>query len=137
MSQTHTKELARQFLDVFSTGDVSALQAVLAHDVVDHNPLPGVRSGRDGIADAVALFRTGFPDLQVSVDHLVAEGDLVAAAGIATGINSGPIFGAPPTGNRATFAYLDLYRVSDGRITECWHVEDVAGMLAQLGLVPR
>lgn len=137
MSTEKNKELVRRFLGVFSTGDVASLTDVLADDVVDHNPLPGVRPARDGFADSVAMFRTWFPDLRLTVDHLVAEGDHVAAAGTATGTNTGPLPSGQATGRVASFGYLDMYRVSDGRIAECWHVEDVAGMMMQLGLFPQ
>jgi len=42
----------------------------------------------------------------------------------------------PPTGKPATFAYMDMYRIANGRITDSWHVEDIAGMLRQLGAMP-
>ena len=48
------------------------------------------------------------------------------------GTNHGSMMGMPPTGNVATFAYMDMYRIVSGRITETWHVEDIAGMLRQL-----
>ena len=132
-----TKQLARRFVSVFDSGDTTALDEIVAADVVDHNPLPGTGPARRGIADAVAIFRGAFPDLRVTVDRVVAEDDHVVATGTASGKNTGQVWGAPPTGRTATFAYMDMYRVADGQIVECWHLEDVAGMLGQLGLLPR
>jgi steroid delta-isomerase-like uncharacterized protein len=131
------KELARRFIAVFDSGDTAALDKIVADDVIDHNPLPGTGTGRQGIADAVAIYRGAFPDLSVRLDRLVGENDYVAATGTATGTNTGQLRGAPPTGRQATFAYLDMYRCADGRIVECWHLEDIAGMLGQLGLLPQ
>ena len=50
------------------------------------------------------------------------------------GTNTGPLMGSPATGKRADFGYMDMYRIANGQIVEVWHVEDIAGMLAQLGL---
>jgi predicted ester cyclase len=51
------------------------------------------------------------------------------------GTHLGTVMGAPATGKRASFAFIDIYRIADGRIVETWHVEDVAGMFGQLGLM--
>jgi steroid delta-isomerase-like uncharacterized protein len=127
------KHLARRFIAAFAAGDTAAIEAIVAADVVDHNTPPGQRAGRAGLLDAVALFHRGFPDLAITVEREVAEGDLVALYGTITGTNTGPLLGHPATGRRAAFAYVDLYRVAGGRIVETWHVEDLAGMLRQLG----
>jgi steroid delta-isomerase-like uncharacterized protein len=133
MSEQH-KQLARRFVAAFAAGDVAALEEIVAEDVLDHNPAPGQAAGRRGLLDAVAFYRAGFPDLAITVEREVAEGDLVALYGTISGTNAGPMLGRPATGKRVAFVYLDLYRVADGRIVETWHVEDIAGMLRQLGL---
>ena len=69
-------------------------------------------------------------------DRIVAEEDSVAVYGKVSGTNTGPMMGTPPTGKRATFAYMDIYRIAGGQVVESWHVEDIAGMLGQLGLMP-
>jgi ketosteroid isomerase-like protein len=63
------KQIARQFLAAFAAGDVAALEQLLASDVVDHNAPPAAKPGRPGLLDAVAMFRTGFPDMTIAVDH--------------------------------------------------------------------
>ena len=135
MSEQNT-QLARRFETAFAKGDIAALTEIVAANVVDHNMPPGTKPGREGLLDAVALFRTGFPDIQISVERTVAEGDSVVVVGTISGTNHGPIMGVPATGKRATFAYMDMFRVANGVIVEAWHVEDIAGMLGQLGLLP-
>ena len=130
------RQLARRFVAAFAAGDVAALEEIVAEDVLDHNPAPGQRADRRGLLDAVALYRAGFPDLAITVEREVAEGDLVALYGTISGTNTGPMLGRPATGKRVAFAYLDLYRMAGGRIVETWHVEDIAGLLGQLGLSP-
>lgn len=136
MSQEN-KQIARRFLRAFASGDIPTLEQVVAEDLHDHQAPPGSRPGRQGLLDAVAMFRTGLPDLEFSIVREVAEGDLVAVHGTVTGTHRGSLLGAPPTGRRVTFPFMDLYRIVNGRIVDAWHVEDVAGLLGQLGLLPR
>ena len=131
------KQLARRFLQAFEAGDVATLEQIVAPDMVDHNSPPGAKPGRPGLLDAVAMFHSGFPDMKISIDRVVAEGDSVAVYGKVSGMNTGVLMGTAPTGKRASFAYMDIYRIVDGRVVESWHVEDIAGMLKQLGLFPE
>jgi len=129
-------QVARRFEKAFAEGDIVALKKIVAANIVDHNAPRGARPGIDGLLDAVALFRAGFPDIQISVERTIAEDDSVAVFGTIAGTNQGPMFGVPATGKRATFAYMDMFRIVNGVIVEAWHVEDIAGMLGQLGLLP-
>ena len=80
MSQQN-KQIVRRFLRAFAEGDVATLEAIVAEDVRDSQAPPGSRPGRQGLLDAVAMFRTGLPDLEISIEREVAEGDLVAVNG--------------------------------------------------------
>lgn len=126
------KLIARRFLAAFAAGDTATLTQVVAEDAIDHNAPPGMKPGRQGLLDAVAMFRGGFPDLEISADRIVAERDSVAVYGTIRGTNTGTLMGSPATGRRAVFNYMDMYRISDGWIVEMWHVEDIAGMLKAL-----
>jgi ketosteroid isomerase-like protein len=55
------RELARRFIAVFDSGDTATLDEIVADEVTDHNPLPGTGTGRQGIADAVAIYRWCVP----------------------------------------------------------------------------
>jgi steroid delta-isomerase-like uncharacterized protein len=128
------KAIARRFLAAFAAGDTATLTQVVSENIVDHSAPPGAKPGRPGLFDAVAMFRAGFPDLQISTDRIVAEGESVAVHGRMKGTNAGPLMGRPATGKSADIGYMDMYRIVNGQIAEVWHVEDIAGMLAQLGL---
>jgi steroid delta-isomerase-like uncharacterized protein len=131
------KQVARRFLQAFADGDLATLKQIVIEDIVDHNAPPGAAPGRQGLLDAVERYRAGFPDMKLLIEREVAEGDLVVVYGMVTGTNTGPMMGAPATGKRAAFAYMDMYRISDGKVVETWHVENIVAMLAQLGLMPR
>jgi predicted ester cyclase len=68
---------------------------------------------------------------------VIAEGESVAVYGRIKGTNTGPLMGSPATGKHADLGYMDMYRIANSQIVEVWHVEDIAGMLAQLGLTSR
>jgi hypothetical protein len=75
------KALARQAFDAFNTGDLDALDALFAPDAVDHFPDPGQGPGREGIKQAFAAFRAGFPDVACPVEDLVAARECRRPAG--------------------------------------------------------
>jgi steroid delta-isomerase-like uncharacterized protein len=132
----HHKQIARRFIEAFAANDPTGLKEVVAEDVVDHNPRPGQQAGRQAVIDAVAAFAAGFPDLEITIDQEVAEGDLVVQYGMMTGTNTGELMGMPATNRPVRFGWMDMHRIEGGQIVESWHLEDVAGMLQQLGLMP-
>jgi predicted ester cyclase len=79
-----------------------------------------IRRRWQGLFDAVAMFRAGFPDIQIWADRLVAEAESVAVHGRIKGTNTGPLMGSPATGKRADFGYMDMYRIANGQVVEVW-----------------
>jgi steroid delta-isomerase-like uncharacterized protein len=130
------KHIARQFIAAFAAADTRTLERIVAAHMIDHNLPPGQKQGRPGLLDAVEMFRTAFPDLKVTIESLVADEERVSVTGKISGTNQGSLMGAPPTGKTASFAYMDMYAIANGQIAEVWHVEDLAGMMRQLGLLP-
>src|SRR5262245_43860432 len=59
------KEIAKQFADAFASGDTTTLRQLVAENVTDHGSPPGTMPGRQGLLEAVAMFRAWFPDLKV------------------------------------------------------------------------
>ena len=130
------KQIARRFLAAFAAADTATLEQIVAPDLVDHNPLPGQKPGREGLIEAVTQYRTAFPDMKLTIESLMAEDELVAVAGKVVGTNQGSIMGMPATGKKVAFAYMDMYRIVNDRVVDVWHVEDIAGMMHQLGVTP-
>jgi steroid delta-isomerase-like uncharacterized protein len=130
------KHIARQFITAFAAADTRTLERIVAAQMVDHNLAPGQRPGRQGVLDAVEMFRVAFPDLKITIESLVADEERVSVTGRMSGTNRGALMGVPPTGRTASFAYMDMYAIANGQVAEIWHVEDLAGMMRQLGLLP-
>lgn len=91
----------------------------------------------DVLCDKVRAFRAAFPDLRITVRHLLVERDLVALYAIASGTHRGLFEGIPPTGRRWSASCTGLYRVSHGRIADFWVNWDLLAILEQLGGVRR
>jgi steroid delta-isomerase-like uncharacterized protein len=136
MSAEENKQVARRFITAFQSGDAAALEEIVAQDCVDHNPQPGQKPGLRGLIEIIAGWRATFPDLEITIQHEVAEGEFVVQQGVALGTNTGPLMGRPATGKQARVSYMDMHRIVTGRIVEIWHLEDIAGMLYQLGDSP-
>jgi steroid delta-isomerase-like uncharacterized protein len=129
------KHIARQFIAAFAAADTRTLERIVAEHMVDHSSAPGQKQGRQGVLEAVEMFRAAFPDLKITIESLVADEERVSVTGKMSGTNQGTLMGAPPTGKTASFAYMDMYAIARGQIVEAWHVEDLAGMMRQLGLL--
>ena len=83
----------------------------------------------------IAPFRASFPDVEMEIVELIAEGERVAGRFRCSGTNLGPWRGRPPTGRR--FERVDevyFFRVIDGRIAAAWGLEDTSSRMRQLGL---
>jgi steroid delta-isomerase-like uncharacterized protein len=133
------KTVVDEFIQaLFTRGDLSAVERYLADDFVAHDPpMPGLPAGAAGFREAAATIRAAFPDWHSDLHLLVAEGDLVVEQFTASGTHRGEIMGAAPTSRTVTLPGINIFRLRDGKIVERWGSLDVAGFLAQVGLVPE
>ena len=137
MSEEENKTIARRFNeDIWGTGDEAALEEVLAEDVVDHGAIPGQPPGREGHKYQLNLFRSAFPDLHVTTEDIVAEGDKVVSRWSARGTHQGELMGIAPTGNEVTFSGIDVLRIAGGKVVERWAEYNALEVMQQLGVVP-
>lgn len=136
MSEAENKATVRRFYEAFAHLDIEAAGAMLADDFVDHTAPPGIPEGREGALQVAAMLMNAFPQQQIVVDLLVAEGDYVAAVHTHEGVHSGPYMGIPPTSQRFRINGIEVFRLADGKITELWRRDDELGALMQLGIIP-
>jgi steroid delta-isomerase-like uncharacterized protein len=137
MSEAENKTIAERFNeDVWGRGDEAALEELLAPDFVDHDALPGQSPDREGHRQILAEFRSAFPDLHVTTEDVVAEGDKVVSRWTARGTHQGELLGIAPTGNGVTIKGIDVLRIAGGRIVERWAQSNDLELMQQLGVVP-
>ena len=79
-------------------------------------------------------WRSAFPDLHVTPDLVIAEGDFVAVRWTARGTNTGTGNGIPATGRKVQVSGTAIFRFVDGKIAEEWTSANTLGLLKQLGL---
>jgi predicted ester cyclase len=83
-----------------------------------------------------ARLHRAFPDLHVTIEDLIAEGDKVVGRNLVTGTHQGEYMGLPPTARSITYSEIMIFRFVNGRIAETWGVVDVFSQLRQLGVIP-
>lgn len=136
--ETHKAIVRRLYETAFNhAGDLSIIDEFIAGDFVDHSGPPGLPPGREGFKQLVGMWRRAVPDLWITVDDVVAEGDEVAVAWTAGGTHQGELMGNPPTGRTGKMTGVTFNRLADGRIVERWGNSDDLGLLQQLGIIPK
>ena len=136
-SAERNKAVSRRWIEVFNERDDAAEADVRAPDYVAYAPASLEPSPLDSAAWTrfLAGFVEGFPDLRLTVEDAVGEGDLVAQRVHFEGTHTGEFQGLPPTHRKVTFSGLELNRFVDGRVAEHWFQLDSLTLLQQLGLV--
>jgi steroid delta-isomerase-like uncharacterized protein len=119
----------RWYEEVLNGPNLAVADDVVAADLVFN----GQPIGREGIKQAAAWVRSIFPDLHVTVDDVVAEGDRVVTRFTARATHRGELMGIPPTGKTVTLRGVHVDRVQDGRIAERWETVDLLALLRELG----
>jgi predicted ester cyclase len=126
--------LRRVIEEGFNKGNYAALDALFAPDYQEHQF--GLMTTLEGLKQDIQYLRTAFPDLYLTIEDSIADGDTVWIRMTACGTNLGPFFGSP-TGKAITITVMDVCRFAGGKIIEHWGVPDRFAVLAQLGLLPQ
>jgi predicted ester cyclase len=125
----------RHIEDLWGAGRAELAQEIFHPAVVDHNPAPGQRPGIAGILDVLHWLREAVPDLVLTAQAFVVEGDLVCDRWRMTGTHTGAaLMGIAAQGRRFAISGMDVVRIDDdGLITDVWHAEEFAQLRAQIG----
>jgi steroid delta-isomerase-like uncharacterized protein len=120
------------------TGNLDVADEIFSPDYVSYEPTSGETRGIEGARQFAATFREAFPDLQCTIDDMVAEGDKVVMRFRGSGTHQGETeaFG-PATGKRMEMTGITIKRLSEGKIVEAWTNFDALGTMQQLGLIPE
>jgi steroid delta-isomerase-like uncharacterized protein len=134
MSRAEMTRLNRRFAEVFSAGDVDALDELVAPDFIEHSPSPGQGPGRQGLKDWVGDFHAAFSDARYLIEDEIVEGDRIVVRSTISGRHTGDFLGVPATRKTFSVPSIDVVRVRDGRAVEHWGAFDSLAMLQQLGV---
>jgi len=137
------KQLVRRLLEeTFNQKNPAVTDELLAEEYLEHaiapfgQTEPGLVNGPVHMREAAEWLLAQFPDLHMTIEAIIAEGDAVAVRTLSQGTNLGPLNGVlPPTGKRFMARQSHWYRVADGKLAEHWATrEDLPAML-QLGVL--
>ena len=138
------KALVRNFFEeVWNNRNLDYLDEVYSTDFTLHalwqNTSAGGAIEASGIEPAKTVIGgwfKGFPDIKVTVEDQVAEGDLVGSRHSSHGTHTADFMGIPASGKEATVTGMTITRIADGKMVEAWTCWDALGMFEQLGMAP-
>ena len=138
MLEEENKAVIRRWIEAFNERNLEAEADLLAPGYVAHVPAaPGPLEGLEAWRQFTGPFVEAFPDLRLTVEDIMAEGDMVAARVAFDGTHRGEFQGIPPTGKEVAFTSIEVNRVVDGKGEEHWVEIDLLGLMQQLGAIPE
>lgn len=129
------KVIEKLFTEVMNGKKLNLIDEIIAPSYANHG-IPNAKKGPAGFKEIIQQFFDAFPDMKVTRESTVAEGDIVATRGYWTGTNKGSFMGMPSTGKKVRVNYADFWKVQNGKCVENWVTMDMVGMMAQLGVAP-
>jgi predicted ester cyclase len=136
MPREQNEALVRRHEELISQHDLEAAFAELSPNFLDHAVPPGMPGGIEAAKQFFTMVIHAFPDLHMTVEDRVAEGDRVVTRLIVRGTHKGTFMGVAPTEKHAQWGIINIYRVMDGKIIEHWSETDEMALMQQLGVVP-
>ena len=130
------KSIVVAFTQAFNDRNITALDKLVAANEVEHNSL--AHQGLSGVKQYFRDLISAFPDLHITIDHIISEGDNVAVFTNTTGTLAQQVMSTadiPISGKNISFKTADLYRIADNKIVEHWDIIESVKMLSNLGLI--
>ena len=133
------KAMARRSWEDGTEGSLDTLEdafaEVYAHNFILHEADEDI-VGIEGLTQFVSMIRSAIPDLRITIEDDMAEGDKVVTRWIGQGTHQGELMGAAPTGNQVTATGITIHRIEEDKIVEEWSNWDALGVMHQIGAVP-
>lgn len=137
MSIEANKLAMRRFTEFINTADQNLGEELIAEDAQFWVPgRPESMRGLGGYMNVLGMMRSGFSDVQWSLEETIAEGDKIAARFTMRGTHDGTFFGVPATGRKIEVRAMNFYRLAGGKFVEEYGQPDLLGLLQQIGAVP-
>src|SRR5215218_7394045 len=142
MSEANKETVRRHFEEIFNKKNFAVCDELMAQEFVEHAgapfapSAPGKVNGPKAMRQTAEWLLTQFPDLHMTVEAMVAEGDTVAVRILSEGTNLGALNGVvPPTGKRFSARQSHWYRVEEGKLVEHWATREDLPTMLQLGII--
>ena len=138
MSDGNKNVVRRLFEEVWNKGNLQVTDELFTPNYAHHDSsTPDLGRGPESEKKRATLYRTAFPDLRLTVEDIIAEGETVMARWSCRGTHKGDLSGIAPTGKQFTISGVSIARLANGKLAEGWVNWDAQGLMQQLGIVPE
>jgi steroid delta-isomerase-like uncharacterized protein len=138
MSEGNKNVVRRLFEEVWNKGNLPLADELFASTYTHHDAsTPDVGRGPESEKKRATLYRTAFPDLRLTIEDIIAEGETVMTRWSARGTHKGDLSGIAPTGKQFIISGVSIARIANGKMVEGWVNWDALGLMQQLGVVPE
>src|SRR5882672_851754 len=136
MSEQNKNIVRRLFEEVWNKGQVSVADELFASNYTHHDSsTPDLGRGPESEKKRATLYRTAFPDLRLTVEDIIAEGETVVARWSCRGTHKGDLNGIAPTGKQFNVTGVSIARFTNGKMSEGFVNWDALSLMQQLGVV--
>jgi steroid delta-isomerase-like uncharacterized protein len=136
MSEENKAVARRFFEEIWNEGDVAKVDEILAPDYMGQAP-PETMQGREGYRQLVSKYKGALPDLQFTIDDMVAERDLVTIRWSNNWTHQGELEGMAATGVKGETTGTTMLKIADGKVVNEWSNWDALGFMQQVGAIPE
>jgi steroid delta-isomerase-like uncharacterized protein len=137
--EASNKATSKRFHDAMNTRDAKIISKTIDElvepDALIRTPVPLEVAGAEALKHVWAVLLQAFPDLRLTVEDVIAEGDKVVVRNTVTGTHRGEYMGLQATGRPVTYNEIFIFRFVNGRVAETWGVVDVFSQMKQLGVI--
>ncbi len=138
MSEQNKAIVRRLFEELWNKGNLSVADQLFSLNYAHHDPsTPDFGRGPESERKRATLYRTAFPDLQLTIEDIIAEGETVMARWSCRGTHKGDLSGIAPTGKQFTISGVTIARLTNGKLAEGYVNWDALGLMQQLGVAPE
>ena len=136
MSETNKTVVRRLFEEVWNKGYLPVADQLFAQNYSHHDSsTPEFGRGPESEKKRASLYRTAFPDVRLTIEDIISEGETVTARWSCQGTHKGDLNGVAPTGKQFTISGISVAHFTNGKMIEGWVNWDALGMMQQLGIV--
>jgi steroid delta-isomerase-like uncharacterized protein len=138
MSEPNKAIVRRLFEELWNKGNLSLADELFAPNY-EHHDASTLDFGRGPESEKkrATLYRTAFPDIQLTMEEVIAEGEIVMTRWSCRGTHKGDLSGIAPTGKQINISGVTIARLANGKMAESWVNWDALGLMQQLGVVPE
>ena len=131
------KRLVRRFVQEFKNkANHGIVDELFSPRFEHHFKDPRLPRGREGMKALGGVVVKGFPDVQATIEDLLAEGNKVVERTTARATHKGEFNGVLATGNKVGWSEIHIYRIEGGKVAELWSEIDFLGIMLQIGAIP-